>query len=539
MTRTRGWIRAAGIAAAAAMTLLLGLLPAGSTGANAGGGSTSTSARTAPASGVLFGAYVNDRAGLSQLGTVQQLESMLGRKLAIVNKYHPFSSTSFGYERDVLAGGRVPMVSWRGTDEAPDANRAAKIARGDFDAAIARTADALAALRGRVLVRWNWEMDQDPGDRQFIGSPSEFIAAWRRIVGIFRDRGAANVEFVWAPRAGSFSKGEGQAYFPGDAWVDWIGGSAVPVSNYEAFGSLFADFYAWASARSKPILIWTGVRERSGDPLWKADWFDGAHRVIAGRMPLVRAFVYYHAKTPLGHAYWADTTARAFAAFDRMGDDPWFRAVPGGSDTPTPSPSPSPSPSGDPGPPPGAVLFADGFEGGDLSAWTDGGGGLAVQGAVVQEGAWAARQTATGGGAATWARKLLETSQPALRIDVRFRIVTPGTTVGLVKFLVPPSSTPLTLSLRGDGRLVTWTAADGSVVSATGAGPGAWHHLRVELATGASPRSLVVLDGATVADLSGAVTVGSSPLGGIQLGNSSSGRTYDIAFDEVVVSTPS
>jgi hypothetical protein len=47
-----------------------------------------------------------------------------------------------------------------------------------------------------------------------------------------------------------------------------------------------------------------------------------------------------------------------------------------------------------------------------------------------------------------------------------------------------------------------------------------------------------VLDGVTVADLSGAVTVGSAPLGGIQLGNSSSGRTYDIAFDEVVVSIP-
>jgi hypothetical protein len=49
----------------------------------------------------------------------------------------------------------------------------------------------------------------------------------------------------------------------------------------------------------------------------------------------------------------------------------------------------------------------------------------------------------------------------------------------------------------------------------------------------------VVLDGATVADLSGAVSVGSSPLGGIQLGNSSAGRTFDVAFDEVVVSIPS
>jgi hypothetical protein len=172
-----------------------------------------------PKRGGYFGAFANESG--DQYSALRAFERIVGRKIKIANKYHPFRTGSLSFEADALRGGRIPLISWRGTDSGTDPNRASKIAAGQYDSVIRSMADRVKALSGRVLIRFNWEMDQSPGDRQFIGEPKEFIAAWRHIVGIFRQRGARNAEWVWAPRAGSFSHGEGQLFYPGglDRWV--------------------------------------------------------------------------------------------------------------------------------------------------------------------------------------------------------------------------------------------------------------------------------------------------------------------------------
>ena len=359
MTRTtlrrHRWYRwgagALGTAISIAMLAALVTAPAAS--------STPTSTR--PAFRLMWGAYANAKPGQSIFEAVTSLEKEVGRKLAIANKYHPFSDHSYGFEQWQLARGQLPMVSWRGTDDTPDANRAAKIVAGEYDGVIKAAADGLKALSGPVLVRFNWEMDQSPGDRQYIGSPDEFIQAWRHIHDIFQSRGAKNVKWVWAPRAGSFKKSEGQQYYPGDAYVDWIGGSAVPVNNFASFNDLFRTFYRWGAAKDKPLLIWAGVQEKPGNPGWKANWFDRARSTIVNTMPELRAFIYYHALAPRGGDFWADTTAQALASFRRMGQNAHFRRMHGGGggsggtgSTPTPTSSsstPPPTSSGTTPPP--------------------------------------------------------------------------------------------------------------------------------------------------------------------------------------------
>jgi len=282
------------------------------------------SAVTVPANGAYFGAYVQSRGSQTPTQAVNSFQKLVGRKIKIVNKYHPFSDHSYRFEADMIASGHIPMISWRATDDAFDGHRAQKIAAGQYDALIRNTADAMKQLGGRVLLRFAWEMDQPPGQRQYIGSSSEFISAWRRVYNIFQDRGARNVEFLWAPRAASFSKGVGQSFYPGDNYVDWVGGSAVPLDNWNSFNSIFHGFYTWGTRQSKPIFMWVGIREKPDKASWKAGWIDDMSSTIRTSMPAVKAFVYYHALSPLGYTFWVDTSTSALRAYKQMGSRNFF-----------------------------------------------------------------------------------------------------------------------------------------------------------------------------------------------------------------------
>lgn len=282
------------------------------------------SAVTVPADGAYFGAYVQSKGAQTPADAVSSFEKLVGRKIKIVNKYHPFSDHSYRFEEDMIASGHIPMISWRATDDAFDGHRAQKIANGQYDALIRNTADAMKVLGGRVLLRFAWEMDQPPGQRQYIGSSSEVISAWRRVYNIFQDRGAKNVEFLWAPRAASFNKGVGQTYYPGDNYVEWVGGSAVPLDNWNSFSSIFDGFYQWGTKQTKPIFMWVGIREKPDQASWKASWISDMSASIRQDMPAVKAFVYYHALSPKGYKFWVDTSTSALNAYKQMGSMNFF-----------------------------------------------------------------------------------------------------------------------------------------------------------------------------------------------------------------------
>jgi hypothetical protein len=257
----------------------------------------------------------------------------VGRQLSIVNRFHEFSAaltSTFYWDRQHIADGRTVMISWRATDNPgsvngqPDPQRANKIVAGQFDAQIRAMADQLRDLEAPVLLRFNWEMDQDRGDPQYIGTPQEFIAAWRYVHRIFQARGATNVEWVWAPRARSFSKDVGQTYYPGFDYVDWVGGSAVPVDSYTDPETIYSGWYEWAINIGKPQLLWVGLRENPDDIRWKADFIDELRNLTSGLWVGVKAIVYYHANSPLGNDYWIDTSNNSLRAFRALACDPHF-----------------------------------------------------------------------------------------------------------------------------------------------------------------------------------------------------------------------
>jgi hypothetical protein len=279
--------------------------------------------RVAPKDGALFGAWVGQRDTSTHYGSVLAFEEALGRKLAIDLHYRSWDNDYWREERRDVARGRVPLITWDVRAE----GQAADINDGVHDALIREKARAIAALDGPVLLRWGAEMS---GGR--YGPPAEYIAAWRRIQGIFADRGADNVEWVWCPTAWSFVTDTARPYYPGDANVDWIcadGFNWYPaMPPWKSFTKIFEAFYEWGSRRGKPLMIGeTGVMEDPEDPGRKAEWF----RSIAGElraMPAIKAFVYFHSVSPAGYGFWADTSASAMTAFQRLADRRYLAPMP-------------------------------------------------------------------------------------------------------------------------------------------------------------------------------------------------------------------
>lgn len=183
----------------------------------------------------------------------------------------------------------------------------------------------------------------------------------------------------------------------------------------------------------------------------------------------------------------------------------------------------------------GAVLFSDGFESGTLGAWTN--AGMTVQGTEVYTGTNAARGVAVSGAAWAWHALSSTMSEPYYR--VRFKIVSLGpnnvyilkertATGGSIGGLYV-SNTDGTLNLRNDAGAVT---VRGSTVVTLGA----WHELQVRLKiAGTSGEVETWLDGVRIAELSRTDNFGANPVGRIQIGDNSGGRTFDLAIDDVAV----
>ena len=287
----------------------------------------------APDTGALLGANVAKETNDTRYEGVLAFEELIGRNIAIINRFHEFSAgvdSNFFWDRRHIEDGRTVMISWRATDNpgsingTPDANRASRIVAGEFDREIEAMATALSDLEAPVLLRFNWEMDQDVGDPQHIGSTSEFIAAWRYVHDTFRELGVTNVEWVWSPRARSFSRDIGQSFYPGYDYVDWIGGSAVPVNSFTDPQTIYSAWNEWASSLGKPQLLWVGLRENPDDSRWKANFIDELRQLTSSTWQGVKAIVYYNSDSPLGFDYTIDTSNRSLQSFRALACDPHY-----------------------------------------------------------------------------------------------------------------------------------------------------------------------------------------------------------------------
>ncbi|MDQ4142866.1 MAG: hypothetical protein M3198_03835 [Actinomycetota bacterium] len=287
-----------------------------------------TSTTPTDSAGTLLGAYVKPETGWNASDfqyAVTDLENRMGRKLDIGHQYiHWKESLGSWVTKWHLSNGRIPMVSW-------DSEVVTNINAGLEDEWIRQQADAVKALSQPVMIRYLWEMDLLTEDSV---SPSAFVAAWRRIHTIFKNRGATNARWVWCPSAYSFTTGGAANWYPGDEYVDWIGadgynwGTSSEQGKWRSFKDVFASFYAWAAPKNKPLMVGETGSQEGWYAGQKGQWITDMGATIKTTYPKMKALVYFDAyATSFGGGWFdwrLDSSWSSFDAWKRLGLDPYF-----------------------------------------------------------------------------------------------------------------------------------------------------------------------------------------------------------------------
>jgi hypothetical protein len=184
-------------------------------------------------------------------------------------------------------------------------------------------------------------------------------------------------------------------------------------------------------------------------------------------------------------------------------------------------------------------VFYDGFESGDLSQWTTVSGNLTVQTSFIHTGTYVAREASTG--TATYAYKTLPTAYNELWAQSWVYVSTRSTSANLFGFRTSSGASIVNTYLDTNGRISLRNNIGGVTTYGTSTvAPGSWHRIVLHALVNATSSSIdVTLDGQAVGlNLTGQ-DLGSSPIAQLQLGETATARTYDIALDDITVSPSS
>lgn len=131
------------------------------------------------------------------------------------------------------------------------------IVAGRSDAYLRAYARAVRSFGYPVLLSFGHEMN---GTWYSWGaghvSPATYVAAWRHVVSIFREQKATNVTWVWAVNATNVGANSLRQWWPGSAWVNWVGMDGYYYSSSDTFSTVFGGTIAQIRTfSSAPLLI--------------------------------------------------------------------------------------------------------------------------------------------------------------------------------------------------------------------------------------------------------------------------------------------
>jgi hypothetical protein len=252
---------------------------------------------SAEAAPIQLGAYLPGNSG-----ELDEYASMVGRRPDILLLFRNLTGPLL-YSSEISsfrAHGVTPMVTLEPYTSDGVASFS-EIAGGGYDEYFRREADQVRGLGITVMLRFAHEMNlpsSDWGPGKAGNTPSSYVEAWRHIVTVFRQEGADNVKWVWAPNVDYGGRPFTQ-YFPGDEWVDYVAldgynWGATEGESWETFSKTFSSSYATITALSaKPVIIAETASSESGGN--KAAWIeDTFFRTIPEQMPRVAAVVWFN-----------------------------------------------------------------------------------------------------------------------------------------------------------------------------------------------------------------------------------------------------
>lgn len=254
----------------------------------------------------------------------------IGRTTNGTPNYQAFPASML---QPAYARGSVVLLDWVNWDlnnRADPVFSLDAVLAGQHDAFIHAWAKDAATWHRPILLRFDSEMN---GSWWLYGAqPAKFVAAWKKVRGIFLAEGATNVAWLWCPNASApagtqwpTATDKLASYYPGDDQVDWTGFDTYNWSSanggpWMTFDQIANGYPGWlgttydaiaALAPSKPMCLaeW-GCWDDQRKPLWLVD----ALAAIPARFPLVRAISYFNWDTGNGAAKWP-LSGDALAAF--------------------------------------------------------------------------------------------------------------------------------------------------------------------------------------------------------------------------------
>ena len=186
-------------------------------------------------------------------------------------------------------------------------------------------------------------------------------------------------------------------------------------------------------------------------------------------------------------------------------------------------------------------VFSDGFEGGNLKAWSSS-GGLTVQSTTVRTGQYAALGSSNSVG--NYAKRTLPASYVDGYARTGFDLVAQSGQVNLLRDRTSDGTSIGYVYVTSAGLLAFHDDATGANTVSSTAITSGWHvvelHLVVSSSSGASDGTVQVwLDGTLVGALSSqsSVNVGAVPIAAMQIGDVQAGRAGGVVFDDAAFGT--
>jgi hypothetical protein len=236
-------------------------------GVSATGGGATSAGSTSP-----LGVYV----GYQAPATVSAFGQAVGQPLSFAMDFLDGDSWS-----DLVNSAPSYMAAWKNSgytmiwglpmlpdDSSSDGYSLGQGAAGAYDSYFLQLAqDMVAGGQGSSIIRPGWEFNGGWFPWAANGQAAAFVGYWQQIVNTMRSVPGQDFTFEWNPTAGDLGVGNLANYYPGNAYVDYIGldlydqawatypGIASQWNTYltEPYGlDWLASFAAWAG---KPITL--------------------------------------------------------------------------------------------------------------------------------------------------------------------------------------------------------------------------------------------------------------------------------------------
>jgi hypothetical protein len=208
--------------------------------------------------------------------------------------------------------------------------------------------------------------------------------------------------------------------------------------------------------------------------------------------------------------------------------------IPIDTDTPTPTPNPSP------------VLFSDGFESGNFSAWslvkTGGDGVVLVQSGMVKTGSFAAQLSETANtGSLAYIRASLPQSETNLTISLDIMITQEGVSganVPIIRLFDSTGTRLISLYRQNLSGNRIWLNQNGTSISTTGLlALNTWSHFDLHVITaGTGASTIEVYQNGTLIYQTTTASLGTAGILSAQIGNETAKQVFTLFADNVQIS---